>query len=169
MEKINFIIEWQADCCGIDDYFEIDGFLFMLKDENQIVDDGFIFYNFSENENGSVKYEKTKSKKGKNFRNVKIKVDLNMLDKRINKMIIAAQIYKSIEKDQDFGQIPQAFIAIEDDIGNELSLLDLAEEMSSSSGIVYAELVKKNGWQINIIKKDLKDIKKLCYEYGVDI
>jgi stress response protein SCP2 len=81
-------------------------------------------------------------------------VNLNSLPEEYVKVVFVVQIYKGIERKQNFGMVKSAFIRAVDHKGKEMVRFDLSggQGYSNYCSILFAELVREaNGWKFNAI------------------
>jgi tellurium resistance protein TerD len=82
-----------------------------------------------------------------------IKIDLAALPTECDEVQVCANIFKADERRQKFGMINNAFVRVVDD-GNqqEIAKYDLSEDQSTSNGMVFAKLYKKDGeWKFQAL------------------
>ncbi len=88
-----------------------------------------------------------------------IMVELNSIPSQYDKIIFVVNIYKAIERKQDFGMIKNAFIRIVDTRTNiELCKYNLSENLDGMYAMVFGEVYKKdNEWKFNAIGQATRD------------
>ena len=86
-------------------------------------------------------------------------VDLGSLPSDCDKIIFVVNIYKAVERKQNFGMIKNAFIRIVDaDNNSELCRYSLSENYDGMTAMVFGELYLRNGqWKFNAIGQGTKD------------
>ncbi|MBP1046020.1 TerD family protein [Enterococcus sp. BWM-S5] len=77
-----------------------------------------------------------------------IKVQLNGVNQKYNKMVFVVNIYQAHKRNQDFGMIRNAFIRIMDDSGMEIARYNLTDNYQGMTGLVAGELYRHgNEWK----------------------
>ncbi len=134
--------------------FDLDAAAFLLGPNGKVTSDAdFVFYNNLKHASGSVMHlgdNLTGSGEGDDEQ---IKVDLAKVPANIDKIDFTVTIYDADVRQQNFGQVSNAFIHIVDEVTNqELIRYDLGEDFSIETAVVVGELYRKNGeWKFNAI------------------
>ena len=86
-------------------------------------------------------------------------VDLNKIPADYDRLIFVVNVYKAVDRNQDFGMIQNAFIRIVDsETGEELCRFNLSEDYTGMLAMVAGEVYKKNGeWKFNAIGNGTTD------------
>lgn len=86
-------------------------------------------------------------------------VDLNKIPADYDRLVFVVNIYKAVDRKQDFGMIQNAFIRIVDsETGEELCRFNLSEDYTGMLAMVAGEVYKKNGeWKFNAIGNGTTD------------
>ena len=153
--------------------FDLDAAAFLLDGNGKVSNDAdFVFYGNLKHASGSVEHM------GDNLTGVgdgddeQIKVDLSKVPANIEKIGFTVTIYESDVRNQNFGQVDNAYIHIMDEANNtELIRYDLGEDFSIETAVVVGELYRNNGqWKFNAIGSGFQGgLKALCQNYGVNI
>ena len=101
-----------------------------------------------------------------------IKVDLNTVPASVEKIDFTVTIYEADTRNQNFGQVSNAFIRIVDEAtGTELIRYDLGEDFSIETAVVVGELYRYNGeWKFNAIGSGFQGgLAALCGHYGIQV
>ena len=101
-----------------------------------------------------------------------LKVDLNAVPEYISKIDFTATIYDATARNQNFGQVSNAYIRIyNEDNGEELIRYDLGEDFSIETALVVGELYRHNGeWKFNAIGCGYSGgLEALCRNFGVNV
>ena len=101
-----------------------------------------------------------------------IKVDLSKIPANIEKIAFTVTIYDADKRNQNFGQVSNAYIRIVDEVnGTEIIRYDLGEDFSIETAVVVGELYKNNGeWKFNAIGSGFQGgLAALCNSYGVEV
>jgi len=88
-----------------------------------------------------------------------IMVDLQRIPSHIAKLVFVVNIYEADKKKQHFGMVKNAFIRLVDmSNGKEICKFDLSENYSGMTGMVVAEIYRRNGeWKFNAIGQPVRD------------
>ena len=153
--------------------FDLDAAAFLLDGNGKVSNDAdFVFYGNLKHASGSVEHM------GDNLTGVgdgddeQIKVDLSKVPANIEKIGFTVTIYESDVRNQNFGQVDNAYIHIMDEANNtELIRYDLGEDFSIETAVVVGELYRHNGeWKFNAIGSGFQGgLKALCQNYGVNV
>ena len=153
--------------------FDLDAAAFLLDGNGKVSNDAdFVFYGNLKHASGSVEHM------GDNLPGVgdgddeQIKVDLSKVPANIEKIGFTVTIYESDVRNQNFGQVDNAYIHIMDEANNtELIRYDLGEDFSIETAVVVGELYRNNGqWKFNAIGSGFQGgLKALCQNYGVNV
>ena len=153
--------------------FDLDAAVFMLgasgKTRN---DDDFVFYGNQKHSSGAVEHmgdNKTGAGEGDDEQ---IRVDLSKIPADIDKIAFTVTIYDADVRNQNFGQVSNAFIRVLDDsTGTELVRFDLSEDFSIETAVIAAEIYRHNGeWKFNAVGSGFSGgLKALCTEFGVNV
>ena len=101
-----------------------------------------------------------------------IKVALKDIPANITKISFTVTIYEAQERNQNFGQVSNAFVRIvnmEND--EEILRYDLGEDFSIETAVVVGELYKHNGeWKFNAIGSGFSGgLAALCKNFGLNV
>jgi len=82
-----------------------------------------------------------------------ITIDLSKVPADVDKVVIAVSIFEADERGQTFGQVRNAFVRLVDSAtGDEPLRYDLAEDSSTETAVVFAEVYRNGGeWKFKAI------------------
>ncbi len=153
--------------------FDLDAAAFLLGDNGKCpTDKEFIFYGNLSHHSESITHM------GDNLTGVgdgddeQIQVDLSKIPSNIARIAFTVTIYDAEKRNQNFGQVSNAFIRIVDEAtGVELIRYDLGEDFSIETAVVVGELYRNNGeWKFNAIGSGFQGgLAALCSHYGIDV
>ena len=153
--------------------FDLDASVFMVDANEKVVNNsGFIFYGQPSDPAGSVRHSgdnKTGEGEGDDEQ---IKITLSKVPAEIQKVIFTVTIYECRTRNQNFGQVKNAFIRLVDDAtSQELIRYDLTEDYSTQTALVVGELYRHNGeWKFNAVGSGYPDdLNSFCARYGVQL
>ena len=153
--------------------FDLDVTAFLLKGDNKVSSNqDFVYYGNLQHLSGSVEHMGDNLIGGTGGDDEQIKVDLSRVPDDIERIAIAVTIYDADNRNQNFGQVSNAYIHIGDTTTNtELLRYDLEEEFSYETTMVVGEIYRYKGeWKFNAVGSGFKGgLKSLCLNYGVNL
>lgn len=153
--------------------FDLDAAAFMLGDSGKVADSGdFVFYGNLNHSSGSVKHLGDNTTGDGDGDDEQITIDLSLVPASITKIAFSATIYDAEARNQNFGQVNNAYIRIYNaDNNEELLRYDLGEDFSIETAVVFGEVYKNNGeWKFNAIGSGYQGgLAALCGNYGVEV
>ena len=157
--------------------FDLDASAFMLgKDGKVTCDEDFIFYNQLHGRNDAVIHQGDNLTGEGDGDDEVILVDFSKIPDNIEKIAITVTIHEAVERNQNFGQVSNAFVRVAklsdefDETGQEVLRFDLEEEFSVETSLVVCEIYRRNGeWKFNAIAGGIQGgLEALCHKYGVN-
>ena len=150
--------------------FDLDASAFLLgADGKAPTDDDFVFYGHTSQ--SGVKHSGDNLTGQGEGDDETITVDLPNIPANIEKIAFTVTIHEAVARNQNFGQVSNAYIRIYDMAsGTELLKYDLGEDFSIETAIVVGELYRHNGeWKFNAIGSGYQGgLAALCKDYGVN-
>ena len=170
VEKLMVGLGWDVRVTSGED-FDLDASCFMLTAAGKVRDSNdFVFYNHLESPDRAVVHTgDNRTGEGDGDDEV-IQVDLTKVSAEIEKLVFTVTIYKSIERQQNFGQVSNAFIRIVDaNRGRELARFDLTEDASLCQSMIFGELYRHNGeWKFRAIGQGFDEpLVPLAARFGI--
>jgi tellurium resistance protein TerD len=147
---------WDTNITDTGGDFDIDASVFLLDGNDKLVsDEHFIFYNnlASPDANKSVEHlGDNRTGVGEGDDEV-IKVSLKQVPAEINKIVMTVTIHEAQERQQNFGQVQNAFVRVVNaENKQEVARYDLTEDFSVETALIMAELYRKAGeWRVNAV------------------
>lgn len=147
---------WDTNITDTGADFDIDASVFLLDDNEKLISDShFIFYNnlTSPDPNQSVEHMgDNRTGVGEGDDEV-IKVNLKQVPPDIHKIVMTVTIHEAEQRQQNFGQVENAFVRVVDaKEQKEVVRYDLSEDFSIETALIMAELYRKDGeWRINAV------------------
>ncbi|MDP4160169.1 MAG: TerD family protein [Bacillota bacterium] len=153
--------------------FDLDASAFMLNSEGKVTaDTNFIFYNNPQSPEGSVFYTGDNRSGAGDGDDEQIKVDLGIVPSGISKISFGITIHEAQERNQNFGQVSNAYVRVLNEAtGEEIIRYDLGEDFSIETAIVVGELYRNNAeWKFNAIGSGYQNgLAGLCKDFGLDV
>ncbi|MBS4191928.1 TerD family protein [Bacillus sp. FJAT-49705] len=153
--------------------YDLDASAFLIGPTGKVQSDlDFVFYNNPSGGNGSIIYAGD-NRTGAGARDdEQIRIDLNKVPPSIHRIAFTITIHDAHLKQQNFGQVSNAYVRIFNAVTNEeLIRFDLGRDFTVETAIVAAELYRHNGeWKFNAIASGFQGgLAALCRNFGVHI
>lgn len=153
--------------------FDLDAIAFLVNESGKVrADADFIFFNNLKSSDGSVEHTgDNRTGEGDGDDEV-IKVDLTKVPADVSKVVFCAVIYEGQARNQNFGQVANAYIRIVNTQGGaEVARYDLSEDSSTETAIIFGELYKNNGeWKFRAVGQGFAGgLGPLAASYGVAV
>ena len=147
---------WDTNITDTGNDFDIDASVFLVNSSEKLISDShFIFYNnlTSPDSNKSVEHlGDNRTGAGEGDDEV-IKVKLKQVPDDVQKIIMTVTIHEAQERQQNFGQVQNAFVRVVNaENQEEVVRYDLSEDFSIETALIMAELYRKDGeWRVNAV------------------
>ena len=174
LSKITVGLGWDINKYDGGFDFDLDASSFMLGTSGKVrKDSDFIFYGNREGENGCVYHTGDDRTGGSSEEgdDEQIIVDLTKVPDNVDKIAFTVTIYDAVKRNQNFGQVQNAYVRLVDDsTGNEILKYNLGEDFSIETAIVVCEIYKHNNeWKFNAIGSGFQGgLAALCANFGID-
>ena len=170
MTKVLVGLGWDARSTDGQD-FDLDASAFLLKADGKVrADSDFIFYNQLKSTDGSVEHTGDNRTGEGDGDDEAIKIDLSKVPADIDKIAITVTIHEADARRQNFGQVRNAFIRlVNQDNNNEVVRYDLAEDASTETAMIFAELYRNGAeWKFRAVGQGFAGgLKPLAESYGL--
>jgi tellurium resistance protein TerD len=151
--------------------FDLDASAFLLKADGKVrADSDFIFYNQLKSTDGSVEHTGDNRTGEGDGDDEAIKIDLSKVPAEIDKIAITVTIHEADARKQNFGQVRNAFIRlVNQDNNNEVVRYDLAEDASTETAMIFAELYRNGAeWKFRAVGQGFNGgLKPLAESFGL--
>lgn len=151
----------------------LDTAAFLLGENRRVArEEDFVFYGNLRHTSGSVEH------KGGTANTVgcpdmeQISVNLPLVPENVNYIAITATIYDAESRQQNFGQVADAYIRIADEeSGQELLRYNLGNNFSVETAIIVGEIYRHKGeWKFNAVGGGYKGgLAALCNSFGIEV
>ena len=153
--------------------FDLDAVAFLVNESGKVrADADFIFFNNLKSSDGSVEHTgDNRTGEGDGDDEV-IKVGLSKVPADVSKVVFCAVIYDGQARNQNFGQVANAYIRIVNTQGGaEVARYDLSEDSSTETAMIFGELYKNNGeWKFRAVGQGFAGgLGPLAASYGVAV
>lgn len=173
LSKIVVGLGWDTNKYDGGSAFDLDTAAFLCTDSGKVQSDAdFVFYGNLKHASGAVQHLGDNLTGEGDGDDEQLKVDLNAVPEYISKIDFTATIYDATARNQNFGQVSNAYIRIyNEDNGEELIRYDLGEDFSIETALVVGELYRHNGeWKFNAIGCGYSGgLEALCRNFGVNV
>lgn len=153
--------------------FDLDASAFMLNEADKVPSDShFIFYNQNSSPEGSVKYVGDNRTGDGDGDDETIMIHLDRVPANVEKIAVCVTIDSAAERNQNFGQVSEAFIRCTDASTNEeIARFDLSEDFSVETSVVFGAIYRHSGtWKFRAVGQGYSGgLKELCGAYGVQV
>ncbi len=150
--------------------FDLDAMVFLLDENGKCKQEkDFIFYG-NKTTTGVEHTGDNRTGAGEGD-DEQIKIDLASVDANVAKIDFVINIHEAKERNQNFGQVSNAFIRIFNPLTNEeLIRFDLGEDYSTEGAVICGQLYRNAGeWKFSAIGSGFNDgLPALCANYGID-
>ena len=141
--------------------FDLDAIGFLVNEAGKVRNDqDFIFFNNLKSDNGAVEHT------GDN------RTGEASIPADVSKVAICAIIYEGTARNQNFGQVGDAYIRVVNDNGEaEIARYDLSEDGSTETAMIFGELYRHSGdWKFRAVGQGFSGgLGPLAASYGVNV
>ena len=170
MKNVLVGLGWDARSTDGQD-FDLDASAFLLGANGKVRNDAdFIFYNNLKSADGSVTHTGDNRTGEGDGDDEAIKIDLSKVPAEIDKIAITVTIHEADARKQNFGQVRNAFIRlVNQDNNNEVVRYDLAEDASTETAMIFAELYRNGAeWKFRAVGQGFNGgLKPLAESFGL--
>ena len=151
--------------------FDLDASAFLLGASGKVRGDhDFIFYNQLRSADGAIEHTGDNRSGQGDGDDESLLVNLSQISPEIEKVAITVTIHDAATRNQNFGQVANAFIRIvNQDNGIEIVRFDLAEDYSTETAMVFGELYRHSGeWKFRAVGQGYAGgLAAMCQQYGI--
>ena len=156
LKQIFIGLGWDVNVTDTGADFDIDASLFLVDSSEKLISDQhFIFYNnqISPDPEQSIQQRGDNRTGAGEGDDEIIDVNLKTVPTNIDKVIITVTIHEADKRQQNFGQVSNAFVRIVNaENEQEVIRYDLTEGFSIETALIMAELYRKDGeWRMNAV------------------
>ncbi|EPJ46530.1 MAG: tellurium resistance protein TerD [Osedax symbiont Rs1] len=153
--------------------FDLDASVFIVGENGKVrMDSDFIFYNNLKSPCGSIEHTGDNTTGEGDGDDEMVKVDLALIPADVKKIVVGVTIHEADIRNQNFGQVSNAFIRIVNTNSNEeVARYDLSEDYSTETALIFGELYSHNGaWKFKAIGQGFAGgLKPMAQQHGVNI
>jgi len=154
LTHVGFGLGWDTNSSDTGVDFDLDASVFMLDSTGKIpTDTYFIFYNNLNSPDGAISHQGDNRTGDGDGDDESLFVNLAKINPKVEELVFVVTIDEAKKRNQNFGQVRNAFIRMYDlDTKNEIAKYDLEEDFSSEIAIEFGRLYKKDGtWRFKAV------------------
>ncbi|MBQ8568386.1 MAG: TerD family protein [Oscillospiraceae bacterium] len=172
LTKILVGLGWDVNKYDGGSEFDLDASAFLLDGSGKATGDSdFVFYGNQTHPSGSVKSLGDNKTGAGDGDDEQILIDLAAVPANLEKIDFTVTIYEADKRNQNFGQVSNAYIRIVDEnSGTELIRYDLSEDFSIETAVIAGELYRNGSeWKFNAIGSGFTGgLAALCANFGLN-
>jgi tellurium resistance protein TerD len=153
--------------------FDLDASVFLLNDAGKIRSEGdFVFYNQLKSADGSVEHTGDNRTGAGDGDDEQIKIDLARVPSDVQKVAITCTIDQADARNQNFGQVGNAFVRLVNEANNqEIVRYDLGEDFSTETAVMFGEVYRHNNeWKFRAVGQGYAGgLAAVCAGYGLNL
>jgi tellurium resistance protein TerD len=153
--------------------FDLDASALMLAPTGKVMSDQhFVFFNNLKSPDGSVEHTGDNLTGEGEGDDESINVDLNGVPQDCDRIVFPVSIYDADNRQQNFGQVRNAFIRIVNrSDGGELARFDLTEDASTETAMVFGELYRHGAeWKFRAVGQGYASgLAGIAMDFGVNV
>lgn len=154
LKKILIGLGWDVNKYDGGSEFDLDAAAFMLDSTGKApTENQFVFYSNLKDPSGAVEHTGDNLTGEGEGDDEQIIIDLSLVPEVIEKIDFTVTIYEAEDRNQNFGQVSNAYIRVVNmDNNEELIRYDLGEDFSIETAVVVGEIYRNKGeWKFNAI------------------
>jgi tellurium resistance protein TerD len=173
LSKVMIGLGWDTNKYDGGNDFDLDASIFLLDSNGKCSSEkDFVFYNQLIGGNGSVEHTGDNLTGEGAGDDEQVKVNLSSVPAAVEKISFVITIHDAEARNQNFGQVSNAFVRIvNEDSKEEIIRYDLGEDFSIETAIIVGELYRHNGeWKFSAIGSGYQGgLARIATDYGLSI
>jgi tellurium resistance protein TerD len=153
--------------------YDLDASAILVGTNGKVLsDDNFVFFNNLRSPDGSVVHLGDNLTGGGDGDDEQITVQLNTVPANVDKIVFPVSIYEADSRQQNFGQVRNAFIrVVNQNGGTELARYDLTEDASNETAMLFGELYRNSGeWKFRAVGQGYASgLRGIALDFGVNV
>jgi tellurium resistance protein TerD len=157
--KFTIGLGWDTNSSSTGSAFDLDASVFILGENGKVLSDQhFIFYNNLKSPNDAVVHTGDNLTGEGEGDDEQIIVDLSKIESNANEICIVVTIHEAVSRNQNFGQVRNAFIRLVDSRSSEEILkFELDEDFSIETAVEFGRIYKRNNeWKFEAVGFGMK-------------
>lgn len=164
---------WDTNKYSGGEAFDLDASAFLTGSDGRCTEDlDFVFYNNLEHPSKSVIHSGDNRTGEGDGDDEQLIVDFSKIPSTIDKIAITVTIHDAERRNQNFGQVSNAFVRLESaDTNEELIRFDLGEDFSIETAVVFCELYRHGqDWKFSAVGSGFSGgLSALCKNFGLEV
>jgi tellurium resistance protein TerD len=153
--------------------YDLDASAILVGTNGKVLsDDNFVFFNNLRSPDGSVVHLGDNLTGGGDGDDEQITVQLSTVPANVDKIVFPVSIYEADSRQQNFGQVRNAFIrVVNQNGGTELARYDLTEDASNETAMLFGELYRNSGeWKFRAVGQGYASgLRGIALDFGVNV
>jgi tellurium resistance protein TerD len=153
--------------------FDLDASAIALKSDGKVLtDQHFVFFNNLKSPDGSIEHLGDNLTGEGEGDDEQVNVNLASVPTEIDKIVFPVSIYDADSRQQNFGQVRNAFIRIVNQTnGSEIARYDLSEDASTETAMVFGELYRNGAeWKFRAVGQGYASgLRGIAQDFGVNV
>ncbi|MGK4583442.1 TerD family protein [Kitasatospora sp. HPMI-4] len=153
--------------------FDLDASALLCNEAGKVASDSnFVFFNNLKSPDGSVQHTGDNLTGEGEGDDESIKVDLSAVPADVAKIVFPVSIYDADTRQQNFGQVRNAYIrVVNQNGGTEIARYDLSEDASTETAMVFGELYRNGSeWKFRAIGQGYASgLRGIAQDFGVNV
>ncbi|HSU79038.1 MAG TPA: TerD family protein [Candidatus Angelobacter sp.] len=153
--------------------FDLDASAFLADGNGKVANElDFVFYNNLKSQDGGVEHTGDNRTGDGDGDDEQILINFPNLSSQVERIGIAVTIHDAENRNQNFGQVSNAFVrVVNPETNEEIIRFDLGEDFSVETAVIVCELYKHQGeWKFNAIGSGFSGgLAALCRNYGLEV
>ncbi|WP_285493905.1 TerD family protein [Actinomadura sp. NBRC 104425] len=153
--------------------FDLDASALLCSQDGKVLSDKhFVFFNNLKSPEGSVEHTGDNLTGEGEGDDEQIRVNLAAVPAEVDKIVFPVSIYEADSRQQNFGQVRNAFIRVVNQADNsEIARYDLSEDASTETAMVFGELYRHGGeWKFRAVGQGYASgLAGIAADYGVHV
>jgi tellurium resistance protein TerD len=153
--------------------FDLDASAIACKSDGKVLSDQhFIFFNNLKSPDGSIEHLGDNLTGEGEGDDEQVNVSLATVPAEIDKIVFPVSIYDADNRQQNFGQVRNAFIRVVNQAGAaEIARYDLSEDASTETAMVFGELYRSGSeWKFRAVGQGYASgLRGIAQDFGVNV
>jgi len=153
--------------------FDLDASAIACKADGKVLSDQhFIFFNNLKSPDGSIEHLGDNLTGAGEGDDEQVNVNLATVPAEIDKIVFPVSIYDADNRQQNFGQVRNAFIRVVNQAGStEIARYDLSEDASTETAMVFGELYRNGAeWKFRAVGQGYAaGLRGIAQDFGVNV
>ncbi|WP_131768410.1 TerD family protein [Candidatus Protofrankia californiensis] len=153
--------------------FDLDASAIACRSDGKVLSDGhFVFFNNLKSPDGAIEHQGDNLTGEGEGDDEAINVSFASLPTEIDKVVFPVSIYDADSRQQNFGQVRNAFIRIVNGAGGaEIARYDLTEDASTETAMVFGEVYRHGSeWKFRAVGQGYASgLTGIARDYGVNV